>query len=209
VAEYIGRLEKAGPEAIGFFYYAGHGAANSKYGENYLIPIAASIVSDTQLPLQGVKVGEIVDSIAATSVKANFVVFDACRNVPMSYSVRSATRGLRPEAHRPGILIAFATDPGKTASDEGIYAEALTEEMQKPGVLATEVFRAVRSRVLKATENQQFPWIENGLIENMYFKPPSTAFTPPEPALRSRQGAGFAQPRLQICSRPGRRSGQG
>ncbi len=182
VAEYIGRLEGAGPEAIGFFYYAGHGAANSKYGENYLIPVGAPIVSDTQLPLQGVKLGEIINSIAATSVKANFVVFDACRNVPMSFSVRSAARGLRPEAHRPGILIAFATDPGKTASDEGVYAEALTEEMQKPGMLATEVFRAVRARVLRATENQQFPWIEDGLIENMYFKPPSLAVVrPPSP----------------------------
>ena len=73
------------------------------------------------------------------------------------------------------MLIAFATDPGKTATDEGVYAQALTEEMQKPGVLATEVFRAVRSRVLAATENRQFPWIEDGLIDNMYFKPPSLA----------------------------------
>jgi hypothetical protein len=171
VAEYVERLEKAGPDAVGFFYYAGHGAANSKYGDNYLIPIDAPIVSDSQLALQAVKIGEIVDSIAATSAKTNFLVFDACRNVPMSFTVRSATRGLRPEGHRQGMLIAFATDPGKTATDEGVYAEALAEEMLKPGVLVTEVFRAVRGRVLTATENRQFPWIEDGLIENMYFQP--------------------------------------
>ncbi len=173
IADYVDRLRKAGPEAVGFFYYAGHGAANSKYGDNYLIPIQAPIISDSQLALQAVKLGEVINSIAATSAKTNFLVFDACRNVPMSFSVRSATHGLRPEGHRQGMLIAFATDPGKTATDEGVYAEALTEEMQKPGVLATEVFRAVRSRVLAATENRQFPWIEDGLIDNMYFKPPS------------------------------------
>lgn len=181
VADYVERLEKAGPEAAGFFYYAGHGAANSKYGENYLIPVAAPIVSDTQLSLQAVKIGEIIDSIAATSAKANFLMFDACRNVPMSFSVRSTTRGLRPEGHRQGLLIAFATDPGKTATDEGVYAQALTEEMQKPGVLATEVFRAVRNRVLAATEHRQFPWTEDGLIENIYFKPPTAAPAPPAP----------------------------
>ncbi len=150
------------------FSTTGHGAANSKYGDNYLIPVEAPIASDSQLALQAVK-------IASTSVKTNFLVFDACRNVPIGFSVRSSMRGLRPEAHRQGVLIAFATDPGKTATDEGVYAQALTEEMQKPGVLATEVFRAVRSRVLAATENRQFPWIEDGLIDNMYFKPPSLA----------------------------------
>ena len=46
VADYVERLEKAGPEAVGFFYYAGHGAANSKYGDNYLIPVNAPIVSE-------------------------------------------------------------------------------------------------------------------------------------------------------------------
>ncbi len=196
VADYVERLERAGPDAVGFFYYAGHGAANSKYGDNYLIPIDAPIVSDSQLALQAVKIGEIIDSIAATPAKTNFLVFDACRNVPLNFSVRSATRGLRPEAHRQGMLIAFATDPGKTATDEGVYAEALAEEMQKPGVLATEVFRAVRSRVLAATERQQFPWIEDGLIENLYFKPPSGKL-PPSPTVTvppQSEPKGAAQP---------------
>jgi uncharacterized caspase-like protein len=97
VAEYVERLEKAGPEAVGFFYYAGHGAASSKYGDNYLIPTDAPIASDSQLTLQAVKIGEIIDSFAATPAKTNFLVFDACRNAPMSFSVRSATSGLRAE----------------------------------------------------------------------------------------------------------------
>ena len=177
VSDYVDRLEKAGPEAVGFFYYAGHGAANSKRGDNYLIPVEAPIVSDRQLALQAVKLGEIIDSIAETSAKTNFLVFDACRNVPIGFSVRSALRGFRAEAHRQGMLIAFATDPGKTATDEGVYAEALSEEMQRPGVLATEVFRAVRNRVLAATKDRQGPWIEDGLSDNMYFKLPPVRWT--------------------------------
>lgn len=54
---------------------------------------------------------------------------------------------------------------------------ALNEKMQH-GVLPTEVSRAVRSRVMRATENQQFPWIAGGLIDNRYFKPPGAAFAP-------------------------------
>jgi hypothetical protein len=67
--------------------------------------------------------------------------------------------------------------------------------MQKPGVLATEVFRAVRGRVLKATENRQFPWIEDRLIENMYFKTPA-----PAPAQETPKTALAASPKLPIPS---------
>ncbi len=171
VSDYVVRLEKAGPEAIGFFYYSGHGAANSKYGENYLIPVGAPIVFDSQLPVLGVRLGEIIDSIAATSAKANFLVFDACRNVLISFSDKSAGKGLRPVQERRGIFVAFATDPGRTAADEGVYSEALAEEIQKPGVFATEVFRAVGNRVSALTEFRQSPRVWDGLRENMYLSP--------------------------------------
>ncbi len=179
VAAYVGRLSLAGENAVGFFYYAGHGAANSKYGDNYLIPIGAAIETDAQLPLAGVKLGEVVDSIGATPAKANFVVFDACRTVPISFSVRATERGLRREPQRKGMLVAFATEPGKTATDEGVYAEALSDEMQKPGVEALQVFRAVRRRVLSATNERQFPWTAEGLVEDTYFMPSTVAFVPP------------------------------
>ncbi|WP_428999314.1 caspase family protein, partial [Stenotrophomonas maltophilia] len=35
------RLEKAGPDAVGFFYFAGHGIQHQ--GANYLVPIDAHI----------------------------------------------------------------------------------------------------------------------------------------------------------------------
>jgi hypothetical protein len=180
VGDYVGRLERAGPDAVGFFYYAGHGAANSKYGDNYLIPVAAPISSDAQLPLFAVKLGEVIDAIGATPAKTNFVVFDACRDVGIGFASRSRERGLRREPQRRGMLVAFATDPGKTATDEGIYAEALAEEMQKPGVEAVQVFRAVRRRVLAATGEKQFPWTAEGLVDDFYFKP-GPASRPPAP----------------------------
>jgi uncharacterized caspase-like protein len=60
LAAYVGELSHAGRDAVGFLYYAGHGAAESTHGENYLIPVNAAIAVDTQLPLLGVKLGDIV-----------------------------------------------------------------------------------------------------------------------------------------------------
>ncbi len=187
VAAYVGRLSAAGDDSVGFFYYSGHGAANSKYGENYLIPVAAPVTADTQLPLLAVKLGDVVDAIGATPSKANFVVFDACRNVPnMTVAVKSATKGLARVENRRGMLVAFATEPGNVASDEGAYAVALAEIIKKPGMEAVQVFREVRRQVLTATERRQFPWTAEALEEDFYFQAgvplkPSKPEPPPPP----------------------------
>src|SRR5438552_18717930 len=43
IGEHVSRLAEAGPEAVGFFYYSGHGAADRPEGSNYLIPTDAPI----------------------------------------------------------------------------------------------------------------------------------------------------------------------
>ncbi len=87
--------------------------------------------------------------------------------------LKSGIKGLRREEKRAGTLIAFATDPGATATDEGVYAEALADELQKPGVEAGQVFRSVRRRVLEATANRkppQFPSFVDERVDDFYFK---------------------------------------
>jgi hypothetical protein len=40
------RPAKAGPDAVGFFHYSGHGAADGPRGGNYLIPAEAPLTHD-------------------------------------------------------------------------------------------------------------------------------------------------------------------
>jgi hypothetical protein len=40
--EYADKLRRAGPDAISFFYYSGHGAAN-RSGRNFLIPTTVKV----------------------------------------------------------------------------------------------------------------------------------------------------------------------
>lgn len=148
VAEQVGNLAESKGQAVGFLYYSGHGAAAEKFGENYLLPVAAPISSAAQLPLLGVKLGDIVEAYTAAGAKANFIVLDACRNVPFSAGTRAATRGLVPVREQSGLLIAFSTDPGNVAVDDNIYSRALAEEMLSPGIEAVQMFRSVRRKVL-------------------------------------------------------------
>jgi hypothetical protein len=49
---------------------------------------------------------------------AKFVVFDACRN-ELRLPTKDTAKGLMPVAEQQGLIIAFASAPGETASDQG------------------------------------------------------------------------------------------
>ena len=98
-----------------------------------------------------------------------------------------------PVGQQRGVLVAFAAEPGKTASDTGIgsgpYAAALAAELVKPGQSDLIMFHHVRMAVMDNTKGDQVPWTEDGIQrrERMLFggeaKPLATAVpTAPAPA---------------------------
>ncbi len=134
VHELAAALRKAGRGAIGFFYYTGHGIAVGF--DNVLIPKNARGTSDAELNVRGVKLAEILDILKRDAPDAvHFVVLDACRN---NIRGQRGPKGFAPvNDQRTGVVLAFATAAGETASDEGAtsgpYAAALAEEIVKPG----------------------------------------------------------------------------
>lgn len=180
ILNYTDRLLEAGPKVTGFFYYSGHGAAQSKDGDNFLIPTEARVKHSAQLPLLGVKLNEIIESISSIPSIANFVVIDACRNVAFTRGLRSGYKGLRREKGRKGVGIAFSTLPGEVAIDDNFYSKALASEILKAGQPATKVFRAVRRKVLQKTDQEQTPWYEDGIIKDFYF---NNELVSPRPAI--------------------------
>jgi hypothetical protein len=172
VLAHIRRLHAAlarGLPAVGFFYFAGHGAAAEKDGDNYLIPTQAPVRAARELSVLAYPLGRLVAAISDTRAKANFIVIDACRDVAFPAPTRG-TRGLSPEREEGGVFIAFSTAPGRVALDEHHYSTALAEELQVPDRPAYMAFRSVRRRVLAATSNQQFPWMRDGLVDPFFFK---------------------------------------
>jgi uncharacterized caspase-like protein len=76
VAKHVQRLAEAGPDAVGFFYYSGHGVADRPNGENFLIPTDVLLTHVAQLPLLAVRLEKITSTLA-TAGRMSFVVFDA------------------------------------------------------------------------------------------------------------------------------------
>jgi uncharacterized protein YbbC (DUF1343 family) len=177
------RVRAAGPGAISFFYFAGHGAADTG-NVNYLIPVDVKSSEENILWDQSLRLRDITRKLKEEADEAiHFVVFDACRNV---LKLRRAgtrayiqARGYVPEGLRSGMLIAYATAEGETAADGGAYAAILAEEIVKPGVEAFAMFRAVQLRVREATGEE--PWMSQSALGEVYLAG-RLGSSPPAPA---------------------------
>ncbi len=125
------RLLVAGSEAVGLFYYAGHGVQVG--GQNYLIPLNTSIELEREVAIKAVSAGFVLEQMEFAGNRMNFVILDACRNNPLTRRFRSETRGLARMDAPHGSLVAYSTAPGQVARDGNLanspYTTALAAEM--------------------------------------------------------------------------------
>jgi hypothetical protein len=171
VRDLVRRLNTAGSGAIGFIYYSGHGAAEKDTNINYLIPVDAKEPGSTAFWDASLKLDDILRLLDGARSAAKFIVFDACRN-ELQLPTKDTTKGLVPVAEQQGMFIAYASAPGRTASDRGDssgpYAAALAAEFARPGLDHLNLFQNVKETVLAATGGAQQPWESNGLGRRVY-----------------------------------------
>jgi formylglycine-generating enzyme required for sulfatase activity len=177
IEEFGARLDKAGPDSVGLFYYAGHGVQLN--GRNYLIPTTARIEREGDVEIEAVSADWVVEQMRFARNRLNIVILDACRNNPFTRSMRSADHGLATMDAPAGILIAYSTAPGSVAADgagrNSPYTEALTRAMRELHEPVEQVFKHVRLGVMSVTAGKQVPWESSSLTGDFYFSAPGTA----------------------------------
>ena len=173
------RLRSAGPEAVGLFYYAGHGV--QAQGENYLIPLDAPIADEADLEIEAVEASWVLRQMESAGNGLNIVILDACRNNPFAGSFRAAGRGLARMDAPTGSLVAYSAAPGQVAADgrdgNSPYTAALARAMREPGLDLLKVFQRTRIAVQATTAGAQTPWEEQSLLGDFYFRPQSSTVT--------------------------------
>ena len=166
-------LRSAGSDSVGLFYYAGHGVQVD--GENYLIPLLADIKDQTEIPLAGVSLNKLMETMHSAGGRLNISILDACRDNPFPATVRGGSRGLAAVRAPTGSFIAYATGPGDVAYDgdtrNSPYTRALADAIPTAGATIEEVFRRTRRQVLKVTRGRQTPWEHSSLTGKFFFVP--------------------------------------
>ena len=152
-------------KGIGFVYFAGHGVQVN--GRNYIVPIGANLVRDVDAQKNAIDADEVLQSLRDTGARLNILVLDACRNNPLLATSRStgaagAKTGLAPMRPPEGALVAFATEPGRLASDgketgNGLYTRQLAKWIKEPDLTLEQVFKRTREAVQTESRGEQIP----------------------------------------------------
>src|SRR5688572_475029 len=169
-------LRKAGPQAVGLFYYAGHGVEHQ--GTNYLIPLGTKVSSPSDLQYDAVDAQRVLGYMEDAGNAVNIVVLDACRDNPFPQLNKfrsSANAGGLAQMRAPtGSFIAFAAAPGQKASDgegrNGLFTQHLLESLRQPNSNIDAVFTRVTARVTEKTGRAQVPWKQSSLTSDFYFR---------------------------------------
>lgn len=173
----FGRQVKEG--SVVLFYYAGHGM--QVRGKNYLLPVDARIQIENDVGTEAMDVDFLLDKLSPA--RLSVVILDACRNNPFERRFRGGSgAGLAHMAAPTGTLIAYSTAPGKVAADgegrNGLYTGELLKAMSVPGLQVEDVFKQVRSSVVKLSGDTQTPWEASSLTGSFYFIAQATASLP-------------------------------
>src|SRR4051812_24679116 len=78
--DFIQKAEASGPGTVAMVYLAGYGMQIA--GENFFIPVDSAISRDTDVPIEGLRIGDYVRQLASLPLKAGVVVLDAARQQP-------------------------------------------------------------------------------------------------------------------------------
>jgi hypothetical protein len=172
VKTHIQNVRHAGKGTLSIIYYSGHGASDPDTKINYLIPVDVDSADDTSLWTNSLELSDLINKLRLQSPEAiHYVVFDACREelhlTRQGKKAMGSEKGFVPVGNITGVMIAYATAPGRTASDAGQYAKAIADEIVKPGIEAVTMFRNVQLKVKQAIG--QDPWLSFPTLPAVYF----------------------------------------
>jgi hypothetical protein len=170
--------------SFAFFFFAGHGIQAKK--ANYLIPVGATLNSESSLKYRTVPLDFVRDELENSKSNLNVVVLDCCRNNPFerSWNRSLGQRGFAPLSPVPeGTVIAFATGDGKTAADGAGENSPYTRELaaalsSRPpqGLSLVEGVFFTLGRTLKPkTKQHPHLYVDSTMPKYFLWKPDSDA----------------------------------
>src|SRR5262249_19294759 len=173
---------------VAVFYYSGH--AMQFNGINYLMPVDAKLDDEADLK-RFTRVDEILNDLQQAR-NLRILVLDSCRDNPLAETLKrsigqtrgaSIHRGLSKMEPPLGTIIAFSTQPGRTADDghgrNSPYTAAFLKHIEEKREIG-DIFRDISTDVYEASNRAQLPELSLSIIGKFYLNGPvSVTITPP------------------------------
>lgn len=159
---------------IGLFYFAGHGFQIDN--ENYLGAIDTDFQDESHAKYSSFPLNMLLSYFDKANNNTNIIILDACREIldKKSWFRSIQNEGLAPIFAPKGTLIAYATSPGQTAYDgtgqrNGVYTNALLQNITVENIPIEEMFKRVRNSVFAFSKGKQTSWEHTSLTGTFYF----------------------------------------
>jgi tetratricopeptide (TPR) repeat protein len=169
---------------ISLIYYAGHGLQVDS--ENYIVP--TDFDPNGADPLAGLYPLRALLEGLDTIAKARVVLLDACRDNPFGEALKARGARVSGEGLAPielpvddggrwpqgtsGLLVGYATQPSKTASDgigsNGPYAAGLASALATPDADFESILKRTTGAVRAETGGEQHPEYRSALTGPLY-----------------------------------------
>jgi hypothetical protein len=173
IGEFAAKVAQSGPQTIAAVFYAGHGLQID--GENFLVPVDVDPQRESDIPLEAVRLNDLMNTLGALPTTMRIYMLDACRNNPFPSIAGTAGKGLAmvdTRAGAQGSFISFSTSPGAEAEDgsgaDSPYTTALLQVAHE-AVPIEEAFKRVRVAVARDTDGRQIPWESSSLTADFRF----------------------------------------
>ena len=163
-------INKLSSKSVALVYYSGHATQEEirkRKVKNYLIPINNKRIQDLDdLEKYAISfLDEIVDPMRNRNQGLNIVMLDACRSSMLRSVSRSLRKGLAPTKAN-GVFIAYATESGETASDNGEFRKSFIK-YAKQDLEIVDIFENLKKDIQE--KNGQTPFVDNNKNGNFKF----------------------------------------
>jgi hypothetical protein len=188
ISDFRSRIKSEVPEDV-VFYYAGH--AFNLYGLNQFVPVDARLNDRNLIPLETIRLNDILAQIQVSENQKTVILLDACRNSPLPPELQIEDAGsglaqLETNDRTANAYLIFATLPKQVTKDgkgrNSPFAGALLKHMGTPGKSLDGIFPDIRRDIMAETNGTQRPFKQGSPPELFYFNPaePQVALnTPP------------------------------
>ncbi len=184
-------IDKTRYNVVALFYYSGHGMRVNNI--NYIIPTDAYIQSPADLEEFAINSDWIVGRMEAQNNFLSLLMFDACRDNPLTKSMANYYKSINPtksadyqpdrfagfdkkELNGTGVFISYAAKAGETAGSGDLggstspYISAYLTHVRTPNLLIETLFKKVGGEVVEKTKGTQHPTTKYLFFDDFYFK---------------------------------------
>src|SRR5216683_3225072 len=149
--QFLTKVEAGGANAAAVIYFSGYGFEFD--GDNFLVMLDARLERDGDIPLDTVRLSDLLRAFASTPARAKVVIADAARRLPFAMQGVRLANGLGAVDAPRRTLVAYSAAPGMVVSDGpgpyGAFALAIAEMVRSPGLDLADAFARIRARTLQ------------------------------------------------------------